>query len=107
MEVFWGLLHKQFLMFDKTDVLYIMRNNMTSSSIPDTAAIRLQDFGARIRARRKALGALREASRDYDNPMLGELLRAAVPEFTPMAPSFDITGGASTVIPFPGRGGRA
>ena len=56
---------------------------------------------------RKALGALREASRDYDNPMLGELLRAAVPEFTPMAPSFDITGGASTVIPFPGRGGRA
>lgn len=56
MEVFWELLHKQFLMVDKTDVLYIMRNNMTSSSIPDTAAIRLQDFGARIRARRKALG---------------------------------------------------
>ncbi|GAB3751181.1 nucleoside-diphosphate sugar epimerase/dehydratase [Lysobacter olei] len=56
---------------------------------------------------RKALVSLRDASRDYDNPMLGELLRAAVPEFTPMAPSFDITGGASTVIPFPGRGGRA
>lgn len=52
---------------------------------------------------RKALSALRDASRDYDNPLLGELLRAAVPEFTPMAPSFDITGGASTVIPFPGR----
>jgi FlaA1/EpsC-like NDP-sugar epimerase len=56
---------------------------------------------------RKSLGSLREASRNYDNPLLGELLRSAVPEFTPMAPSFDITGGASTVIPFPGRSGRA
>lgn len=55
----------------------------------------------------KAVLALREASRDYDNPVLADVLREAVPEFTPMAPSFDAMGGTSTVIPFPGRSHRA
>lgn len=47
-----------FLKIDKTAILNIMRNTMEnpSSPAPDPVRARLQDLGARIRARRKALG---------------------------------------------------